>query len=317
MSNNYNEKLIVKYGVKTIDDMQLPTRIMDLVNAKSESVYRFLFYSTPGTGKTTLAKMLTKGMNILYLSGSNDFDVNTMRTKVYPFCQKHSIDNKPKVCIIDECDNINKKIQESFKILTDSTIKSVRFIFITNNIDKIDTAVFSRFTKINFNFTANELTEQQGNYVKFAVDICKAENIGFDKDGMMEMYKKFFPDFRQMIDTLENFKLTNQKITASTIRQSDIVAGIQIVEIYDLIMKPKDYDPKSVYTLLSKYKNQEIDVLNSLCNPFFTYLNNLGKYSTTLEVAEIMNKYCVEYSQTMNKFALLISCINELRKIGI
>lgn len=313
-----DEKLILKYGVNSIEDLQLPQRILDLVEAKrSQGIFRFLFYSTPGTGKTTLAKLLSAGMNVLYLSGSNDFDVHKMRSKVYPFCQKHSIDNKPKICIIDESENINMKIQESFKILFDSTIKSVNFIFITNKIDKINDAVFSRFTKVNFNFTSTELQEQQANYVKFAVKICKGENIEYNKDGMLELYKKYFPDFRQLVDTLENFKVTKTKITPESVRQTDIVAGIQIVEIYDLILKPKDYDSKAVYEILSKYKNQEVDVLNSLCNPFFSYLNNMDKYKTTLSVAEIVNRYCIDYQHTMNKFALLISCINELRKLGI
>lgn len=318
MSNNiFTEKFTIKYEIKTFEELKLPNRIKTLVQGKAETIYRMIFYGTSGLGKTTLSKILSKNHDILYLSGSNDFNIDKMRNKIYPFCNQFSVKDLPKIVIIDECERIPLKLQDAFKIVLDSTKNTTKFIFITNDYTKIIDAIKSRSTSINFNYTADELAEQQGYFVQYAVDICQKENISFDRDGMMALYKKIFPDFRQLLETLETFKLSNEKITEASVNKSEIIAGKQNMEIYDLIGKPQNYTPKQFYQIISKYKGKEEDVFNSLCEPYFAYLNGLDKYDKTLASAEIINKYCCEYHTTMNKFALLISCVHELRKIGI
>jgi len=310
---NQHQTLIEKYQVKNFDDLKLPARIKQIITDNQNTYYRLLLYSSPGTGKTTTAKLLSKGKSVLYLSGSNDFNIQTMRKYVYPFCNSFSVNDKEKVLIIDEADNIPNKIQDAFKILID-TAKKVRFIFITNEIDKINDAIQSRCTKLNYNYTASELDEQQANYLKFMVDVVQKENIGFTKEGLLELLKYYFPDFRALLDILQVFKTTKQRITVENISKNKIVSGIQNKEIYDLIEHPENYNARKFYEIVSKYRGIEESVLTSLCEPYFQYLNDKGLYEKTLETAEIMNEFTSQYNTTINKFGLLVACIYKLRK---
>ncbi len=314
---SFEEKFIIKYQIKNFDDLKLPKRIKTIIESDKNKIFRFLFYGSAGLGKTTLAKILSKNHEVLYLSGSNDFSVNTLRQKVYPFCNGFSTTGKPKIVVIDECERIQTKTQDAFKIILDSSIKTTKFIFITNNVTKIIEPVKSRLTAINFNYTGAELTEQQGYYMQYIVDICRKEGIKFDKEGMMEFFKRNFPDFRKSLTLLETFKNTDKSISVQTLIESQEIVGKQNQEIYDLIENPKNYDAKSVYSIVGKYRNNEEEVLQSLCEPFFAYLNNKNKFEKTLSVALIMNKYTSEYNLTINKFALLLSCIQELRKLTV
>lgn len=310
------DNFVNKYEIKNLDDLKIPPRIKKILMDNIDSYYRFCFYSTPGTGKTTTAKLLARSrkLEVKYLSGSNEFNAAVMRNVVYPFCNSYSVNGKEKILIVDEAENISNKIQDAFKILMDSA-KNVRFIFITNEIEKMNDAILSRCkARINYNYTDSELEEQKGIYLMYALEICQKEDIKFTKDGLRELLKQYFPDFRSLLNVLEIFKTTNKAVTPENLSLNNIVNGTQNLEIYDLIENPQLYDSRKFYEIVSQYKGLEQSVLESLCEPYFQYLNSKGLYEKTLETAEIVNQYCVDYEKTMNKFGLLVSCLYKLRK---
>ena len=72
--------LLEKYQPKSFDKLHLPERIKsNILEKKAKGIFRMLLFGTPGTGKTTTARLIAQGHEVLYLSGSNDFGVNTQR----------------------------------------------------------------------------------------------------------------------------------------------------------------------------------------------------------------------------------------------
>ncbi len=316
MDNSTSKNLMELYFPKTWEDIKLPTRVKSLLTEMQEKPgYRLLMYSSPGCGKTSTARLMVNNPDkyeVQYLSGSNDFKIETLRTKVMQFATGFSVLQKHKVVIIDECENIRDNLQDAFKILLDQA-KNVSFIFITNEIEKVNSAIRSRCTQIEYEFSGEDLIEQQNNFIKFALQICKEQNIPFENAAIKQLYIRLFPDFRHLIVSLQQIKDSKQSLTLASVKaMSD--NGKQIKELYDLVLDLQ-LSQKQLYENASKFKGKERECLMSLGEPFFQYLNDEEKYDKTLQVAVIVAKYSEMFVTSINKFVTLLSCLVELRSI--
>lgn len=312
-----NVTLLEKYFPKSFDDLKLPTKIkneiLSLIKTKG---YRILFHSSPGTGKTTTARLMCTADDdkheLMYLSGSNNFNIETMRAKIMPFSSGFSVLGKQKTIIIDEAENIRNDLQDSFKIILDQC-KQVNFIFITNEIEKINTAVRSRTTSIDYNFINDSLEEQKKNFISFTLDVCKKENIKYEGPAIKILLKMFFPDFRHLLIILESIKSSNLDLTLENVKKFT-ETGKSNIELYNLIETPS-INGKELYSELTKFKGKERECFESLGEPFFVYLNDKELYDRTLESAIIVSKYSDSFILSINKFVTLMSCIIELKSL--
>lgn len=312
----FEDRLLEKYRPKTLEEMKLPKRIMNiLLEVQRTQGYRLLLFSSPGTGKTTTAKLLTGDQTkneVLYLSGSNDFNIQTLRDKVMTFSSGYSITGKQKTCIIDECDNLRNDIQDAFKIILDQCRK-VNFIFITNEVEKVNSAVKSRCTNLEYDFTAQEKTEQENYYVQFAVDVAKAEGIKFTPSGMKELYKINFPDFRHLLVTLQQIKDGDTEISIETVKNISEI-GNQNTELYEII-ENVSLAPNLFYQQLTQFKGKEKEAMLSLGEPFFRYLNNKGLYDHTLKSSIFVADYSNKFVNSLNRFTTFFACCTALRTL--
>lgn len=307
--------ILEKYFPKDWDDLILPTKIKNiLTESKQKSGYRLLLFSSPGTGKTTTSRIMSAGSDyeVMYLSGSNDFKIDTLRNKVMAFASGMSVMQKKKTIIIDEFENIRDNLQDAFKIILDKCL-NVNFIFITNEVEKVNTAVRSRCTNIDYDFNGEELEEQKGNFINFALKVCEKENIKFDNKGMKALYQLNFPDFRHLLVNLEQIKDAKEDVTFENVKKFS-ESGKQNKELYDIIENPS-VTGKDFYLEITKFKGKERECLTSLGEPFFEYLNAEEKYEKTLEAAIIVAKYSDMFVTSINKFVTFVSCVIELKTI--
>lgn len=308
-------RLLEKYAPKSLDEMKLPKRIHTLITSKMNTKgYRLLLYGTCGIGKSTTARLITKGHDVLYLSGSNNFNIELMRTKVDPFCSSFSINGKQKTLIVDECENMSNQVQDAFKMTLDVS-KSVNFIFITNEIEKLIDPFRSRCTNIEYNFKDEELDEQKRNYLTFLKHICDNEKIEYDKKGLSEIFKQNFPDFRHAIDNLQ--QIVDQKTSVTEEHVKFLVeTGNENKELYQIIDGSSGIrDSKTFYQEMTKFKGKEKECFSSLGEPYFRYLNGLGKHDEVLAACEIVAKYSNQLANSLSKFTTLLACCSELKSI--
>lgn len=311
-----NINLMEKYFPKTWEDIKLPSKVRTLLtNMQDKPGYRLLMYSVPGTGKTTSARLMvsdTDKYEVQYLSGSNDFKIDTLRSKVMSFASGFSVLQKHKVIIIDECENIRNDLQDAFKILLDQC-KNVSFIFITNEVEKVNSAIRSRCTQIEYDFSGEELVEQQKNFIKYAVQICQEQNINYENAAIKQLYVRLFPDFRHLIVTLQQVKDSGKSLDLEFVKSLS-ENGKQMKDLYNLVTD-QTISQRTLYESASKLKGKERECLISLGEPFFQYLNDEEKFDKTLQAAIIVAKYSEMFVTSINKFVTLLSCIIELRSI--
>lgn len=308
--------LFEKYSPKTLDELKLPVRIRSLIDSKLTTVgYRLLFHGTAGLGKSTTAKIISKNDSVLYMSGSNNVNIEVMREKITPFCSNFSIDGKQKTFILDECENISSVTFDSMKMLSDMA-KKTNIILITNKFEKIPDPIRSRFVCVDYNFQGDEMIEQKKNYAQLLVDICKNENIKHDKEGLLEIVKTLFPDFRRLINFLQRLLDEKMDATGSSITKLSSYNASSNTELYQIldgssgIITQQDF-----YQNLTKFKGQEEACMNSLGEEFFKYLNSKQQYDKTIKAAVIVANYSNMFNSSINKFVTFMACCSELQSL--
>jgi replication factor C subunit 3/5 len=248
----------------------------------------------------------------LYLSGSNDFKIDTLRNRIYGFASGFGVDDKSKTVIIDECENIRNDLQDAFKIVLDQSV-STNFIFITNEVEKINPALKSRCTNIDYDFSGELLEEQKLNYINFIITICTNEGIKFENKGVKKLFLLNYPDFRHVLVNLQELQNKGLDVTAENVKTLTI-SGKQDTELYNILMTPS-IQGKEFYAAASKYSGKEREIFITLGEPFFEFLNSKNLHDKTLEVAIIVSNYSNQYVVSINKFVTMMACFVEIKSL--
>lgn len=315
MAEERKSILLEKYFPQTWEDLLLPSRIIQILDEnRKKKGYRLLLHSSPGTGKTTTARLICAGSDYerMYLSGSNDFNIETLRSKVMGFASGMSVMRKEKVIIIDEFENVRDNLQDAFKIILDQCV-NVNFIFITNEVEKINEAIKSRCTSLEYDFSGQDLEEQKSNYITFILKVCREQDIAFEKPGIKALFNLNFPDFRHVLVNLQQIQDADEAVTLENVKKFS-ETGKRMLDLYDIIENPA-ITGKELYGELTKFKGKERECFMSLGEPFFEYLNEKNLHDKTLEVAMIVSKYSDSFVISINKFVSLMACIVELKSM--
>ena len=94
-----------------------------------------LYSSTPGTGKTSIARILTDGYDVLKLNGSSENGIDTIRNQVVSFATTMSLEDgaeKIKVIYLDEGDGLSAQAWDALRETIEHYANSVRFIMTCN-----------------------------------------------------------------------------------------------------------------------------------------------------------------------------------------
>lgn len=269
---NFNDMVLIKkYQPKNLDELILPDRILEKLN---KGPYQdFLFYGSPGNGKTSTAWAIANHFNlpVLYINASDETSVEVIRTRITNFCSTADImegKSRLKIVILDEIDGVSDQFFKALRGTMDKFKANSRFIATTNYINKLPEAVQSRFEAFNFDFDKEESKKLEIKYMKRVAQICKEEGIGIEKDALVEFVRKRFPDFRSILNTLNGYIHEGvDRITMDNIKKFH---GIYR-DLFELVFKT--VDPVENYKLLvSEYSNRVDDVLTVLGNEFIEYI---------------------------------------------
>lgn len=197
--------LVEKYRPTTIDDYIYQNdnhRAKFNEYIQTGSIPNLLLSGTQGTGKSTIARILVKALNVdpdmdvLVLNASDDNSVDDVRDRIKLFITTYSMSGM-KIVLMEEADRLSKAAQKALKVLTEDFSDVARFIITCNHEHLLDKALKSRFQQ--FKFTSPDVNDVTARIAQIlALEGVKSK---------LEMIDKFvaigFPDIRQTIQLVE------------------------------------------------------------------------------------------------------------------
>jgi DNA polymerase III delta prime subunit len=303
-----------KYRPTDLDELIVPDRVY---NKLKNGVYQnLLFYGGPGSGKTSSAKILAKDHPSMYINCSSETGIDVVRTKITEFCSTLSVidgERKLKVVILDEFDGVSDAYMKALRGTIEQFHQTARFIATCNYFNKIPDNIQSRFECINFDFSDIEEKEIEKKYFKRIYEIVKNEGMDIEKDALIELVRRKFPDLRATISVLQGYHAEGKtKITSDDVKKFHGV----FKDLYEHIFSGAN-EVENYQFLVSNYSSKVDDVLQALGTDFIEYIQ-MEKPQLMRKVGEICyetNKHSYESRFVIDPVVTMLSLVYKVQLI--
>ena len=191
---------VEKYRPKDLSTYVGNEHLKEKVKAylESEDVPHLLLYGKAGTGKTTLAKIITSNIDCdyMYINASDENKVDDVRNKIKTFASSVGFKSL-KVIILDECDYLTPNAQAALRNLMETFSKHCRFILTCNYVERIIDPIQSRCQSYKVVPPSKKEVAQQ------MVSILNQENCQFELDDIALIVNAGYPDIRRVINSAQ------------------------------------------------------------------------------------------------------------------
>jgi replication factor C small subunit len=250
MSNHYETLWVERYRPKTLKDIILTEENREHFNTIGEDTPNILFHGSPGTGKSTLAKIIVIDIlkcQYLYINASDESGIDTIRNKVISFAQTRSVDGKKKVVILEEADGLTGDALRILRNVMEEYVDTTRFILTANYLNKIIEPIRSRCMLF-------KLQPDLVGCVTRVVEILKKENIKVDANTskrLAEFTTDRYPDLRRIINDLQRFSVSGFLVIPEDDQISDlasyIIKGLAVSKTSSLDLRKKVIESEKLF----------------------------------------------------------------------
>ena len=301
---------VEKYRPESIENVILPNdfkKYFESVIEDGETGNLLLYSSTPGSGKTSVARAIARDLGVkpFYINISNEGGIDVLRTDVSKYASIKTLDGKPKIVIMDEFDGASRNLQDALRADIEKFSNSCRFIMVCNYITKIiDPLKEGRTQVFDFNMTENSVKNEM--YPKIynrLTGILKNENVEYDGDTVQELIKRYFPNIRKMISLLQKYSKINGMI------DNQIFKYTVIDDEYLTLIQEGELTKARTYALDKNFDFDEMYTV--LFRKFVPLLEKDSQPQAILVIADYMHQSATAIDKEITYTACLIELMND------
>ena len=183
---------------------------------KENDIPHMLLWGRPGTGKTTLAKLIVKNIkcDVMYINASDERGIDVIREKIVDFASVNSF-NPLKVVILDESDYITSQGLAALRNIMETYSEKTRFILTANYVERISDPIKSRCQTFHIE------PPTKSKVAKHVAGILDEKKVTYELEDLASIIKTYYPDIRRIINTCQQYvdesnKLNIGKFTSDT-----------------------------------------------------------------------------------------------------
>lgn len=198
---------VERYRPRTLDDLVGSPAVKETLQLwiANKDIPHLLLFGPPGTGKTSIGKILIKHIpcDSLIINASDENGVDSIRNKVQDFCMTMGL-QPLKVMFLDEADRLTPDAQGILRNLMETYSASTRFILTCNYAEKIIPAIKSRSQSFEIK------PPSKPECMKHLVKILTNEKIKFDPKDVAFIVASYYPDLRKIINFASQSSVTGE-----------------------------------------------------------------------------------------------------------
>ena len=299
-----NSLFVEKYRSKTLDEYVGNEQLKQIVHQylKNNDLQNLLLYGTPGTGKTTLAKLIVNNFDCdyLYINASDERGIDTIRDKVQGFASSASF--KPiKIIILDEADFLTIQAQASLRNIIETYSRTTRFILTCNYLERIIDPLQSRCQVLKITPPSKKEVAQH------ISTILDQENINYELEDLALVVNKHYPDIRKILNTCQvNNVEGTLKIDKTVLTSNSYKDGV-----LKELKSPSKSSFKNIRQILADSNLDDFEeIYRFLYDNLDEYGNNdLSKAMIVIEIENYMYHANFRIDKEINVMALLASIL--------
>jgi DNA polymerase III delta prime subunit len=288
---------LYKYSPKTLDTLGYDRPFIDLLRVHIEmDDLNILFVGDPGTGKTTLVRIITQHYygdaysqdNVLIVNSINDKGIIQYRTCVKTFCQTCSVvPGKKKLVILDDIEHVNEQIQQVFRNCIEKYSHNVSFIATCTDTQNVNENLQSTMSIMRIEKISNETIEAICDMV------CLRENIHLTDEAKTFLIRISGYSVRTMLNYLEKGTLLTPNNEILTLRHvEEMCTNITFAEMEAFTEFCASKKLNEAIQMLYAFYDQGFSVIDILDN-YFTFIKLTKQISERKKYSliEILIKY--------------------------
>ena len=300
MANTEHSLLVEKYRPNKLENYVGNENIKKSISKylDQNDIQNLIFYGPAGTGKTTLAKLITKNLDCdsLYINASDERGIETIRDKVSGFASVASF--KPlKVVILDEADFLTIQAQASLRNIIETFSRTTRFILTCNYVERIIDPLQSRCHVLKI---VPPSKKEVAVHLSWILD---EEKIIYEVNDLGSIVNQYYPDLRKCINTIQ----LNSKDSYLTLDKSVLVSSNYIDKVIDELKK----DKPNFKNIRQTIANANVDDFEEL---FRSLYDRASEYVFAKEgtIATLINDHQYKANFRIDKEINIMSLINNI-----